>query len=367
MHIVSTSDSNKANNIKPKVSFTKSIDNTPVKVDVYTFTKKHFDLLELGDQFIQVDELNPRIKSNYSAISNADLDTQIIRNGQVTEALGRYILDANGDIQYSNNGIPLIGILDGSRRFDCCFRNNQPFSIIVGQFNDKLSSSIVYSCVDAQQDLSSLELGIMIGSLEISQHKKLKTKELKKLLPYEKSKFAISHARKAMRLYDAYPKLFSVFPVLSFVGKQTISKLGEVVEWAVNNYQMETLLAFLDTELFDYETEESLLSFEELQNYNSKTNNVIIEAMRERIGVTTKPKTKKIVTDITDHISYELKLNNKEIPRSEKLIVIEAELTDEERSITERFLLLLTDEKISKRNSDVSLTDQFEMLFRQLG
>lgn len=354
--------------IKPIASFKKSISGKSHRVDLYAFSKEQLKKNnERNNDFLHIDPLNPRLQTRYNAISNADLDAQIIRHGQIMAATGRYQTDKEGVVVYNDLGFPVIGILDGSRRFDCCQRNEAVFLIEVGCFDENIAESIVQSCVDSQQDLSSLELGIMIGELEIKAGRTLEAKEVNELLPYEKSKFAISHARKAMRLYSKYPSIFNVFPVISLVGKQTISKLDVIVKWAEDNHQMDILQKFCDSELFEYETEDSLFTFEELQDFDSKSNNVILDAMKERIGVKEKPAKKKITTDICDGISYELKANNKAVPRSEKLVIIEAELNDEERSVTESFFRTLTEISSSGQNQDVSLTKQFEMLFRQIG
>lgn len=355
--------------MRPIASFKRRISGLQHKIDVLTF--KEDDLRKLSGKssdFLFPDELNPRFQSRYKSLSNADLNAQVIKHGQVSPAIGRYLTDKDGNINYNDNGYPIIGILDGSRRFDCCFRNYKDFTIEVGHFNNEISSDIIGACVDAQQDLSSLELGILISELELKYGRNLKEKELKELLPYEKSKFAISNARKAQRLYTEYPKLFDVFPVVSLVGKTTISKLDHIVKWANDNFQMETLLKFCDEDIFDYEVEhdDPLLSFEELQNFNAKSNNIILGAMHERLGIPDKEPKRKVLTNVTDYVGYELKSNNKAVPKTEKLVVFEAELTDEERFITESFFKLLHDPEVQKGSKDVSLTRRFEMLFRQL-
>jgi hypothetical protein len=355
--------------IRPIVSFKRSISGQKHKVDLYTIKKEHLVLLKnQSTDFISPDELNPRIQSRYNAISNADLDAQIIKHGQVTPAIGRYITDGKGEIKYSKDGYPIIGILDGSRRFDCCTRNDKDYTIEVGRFDQETSASIVGACVDSQQDLSSLELGILISELEVKHGRSLKEKEIKELLPYEKSKFAISNARKAQRLYSEYPTIFEVFPVISLVGKTTISKLDNIISWANDNFQIETLLNFCKSDIFDYdvEHEDPLFTFDDLQNFDAKSNNIILAAMSERLGIPAPAPKRKVLTDISDYVGYELKPNDRSVPKTEKLVVIEAELTDEERHITEAFFRTLHDPMVQKGSKDITLFRRFEMLFRQL-
>ncbi len=360
---------NQQDRMFPVVSFQRNICNSRHRLDLYTFKSKDFKYLtSKGVLSLSPDELNPRYQSKYNAMSNADLDAQIIKHGQISPAIGRYLLSSEGKIQFDDNGYPIIGILDGSRRFDCCVRNDTDFTIEVGEFDEEIASYVVEACVDSQQDLSSLELGILIGDLESKAGNKLKEKELKELLPYQKSKTAISNARKAQRLHTQYPKLFKVFPVISLVGKTTISKLDKIVTWAEDNFQMETLLTFCGSELFDYELvqDEPLFSEEELQNFNAKSNNLIFEAMRERLGIPLLTPNRKVLTSINEFVDYELKMNNKETPKTEKLVVYEAQLTDEQRSITQKFFEVLHDPKLVKGNQDISLSRRFDLLFRQL-
>ena len=357
MQLVSSSDSTQ---FQPKYTFNKLIENKKHSVSLYQFS---LEVLK-NQECISVDELNPRLKNDYSAISNADLDHQIIRFGQIFDAIGRFVKDEKGQVQFDSNGYPLISILDGYRRFDCCARNNKEFSIIVGDFDDITSEIIIKSSFDSQQDLSCLELGLVINKLEIKNYRSLKLKEIEELLDYKKSRDAISFAKKAMRIYNTYPSIFNIFPVINLVGKTTISKLDKIIKFAEENYSIEILLDFVNSEMFDYGSENALLSNEDLIEFNSQKNVIILEALIELIGYKETKKNKHIISNINDHITMQLSVNLKTVRRTPFLTTFEADLTDEERFITERFFSLL----VSDTNNDqdnMSMTDKFKYFFRQ--
>jgi hypothetical protein len=351
---------NKLIQFPPKSTFDKLIANEKYSVSLYQYSPEHLK----NQSYITLDGLNPRLQNDYNAISNADLDHQIIKFGQIFDAIGRYVKDSKGQLQFNENGLPLIAILDGSRRFDCCVRNNQAFSIIVGDFDDITSEIIIKSSFDSQQDLSCLELGLVINQLESKSARTLKLKEIEELLDYKKSRDAISYAKKSMRIYDNYPGIFNIFPVINLVGKNTISKLEKIIQFAEENFSIDILLKFIKGELFDYGQENALLSNEDLINLDSQTNAIILEALIERIGYKEKKKTNLVISNVNDYTTMQLKANMKKVCRTPHITMFEAELTDEERLITERFFNLLVSDK-SKDNQDIPMSDKFEYFFRQ--
>ncbi len=349
--------------IKPKASFCKLIDGRVFEVQLFQFSPEQLKVNQ-DNPFLDVDPLNPRLQTKYNAISNADLDFQIHNNGQIMDAVGRFQLDQNGHIKTTPEGIPFVNILDGSRRFDCCSRNGKPFSIVVGKFDDELANKIISSSFDAQLDLSCLELGLVIDELQTRKGRNLKAKEIIDLLDYKKSRDAVSDAKKALRIYKAYPTLLSIYPVISMVGKATVSKIDKIVKFAEERDLIEDLIKHSKSELYDYTGESGILDNEDLMNFDAQKNAIITESLEERVGYVTNSNSKKAITKINDFVDMEIKANKKPVPRTTHQTAFNAELTDEERHIAERFFRLITDERL-KDNPEISMLRQFEMFERQ--
>jgi hypothetical protein len=347
---------------KPKALFSKKMVNKNRKVMLFDFSSEQ---LKSEEGFIKPDSLNPRIKNDYDQLSNEDLEQQILRNGQISDAIGRFVTDEDGVIQYNENGMPLISILDGLRRFSSCVRMNRNYSIIVGFFNDIEAQEVINSAVNSQQDLSNLELGFHIDNIEQSQTRLLNNKEIVQLLGYEKSRQAVASARKALGINRQYPTLFTIFPVASLVGKSTINKVNEIVKFAQESHQIEKLIEFSKSSAFEYnDSEDSILSPNDLIEFDSKKNKVITNALAERVGfikVTTK---KSDDIEVNKHVSFSVKENTKSSPRSQHTIVIEADLKDDERVLTERFLKILTES--NQDSSEYDITEQFELFLRRI-
>lgn len=347
---------------QPKALFSKKIVNKSMKVMLYDFSSEQ---LKTEEVFIETDSLNPRIKNEYDQLPNEDLEQQILRNGQISDAIGRFVTDEAGVIQYNENGMPLISILNGLRRFSSCVRMNRNYSIIVGFFNDIEAQEIINSAVNSQQNLSNLELGFHIDNIEQSQIRLLDNKEIVQLLGYEKSRQAVSSPRKALWIHRQYPTLFNIFPVASLVGKSTINKVNELVKFAQDSHQIEKLIEFSKSSAFEYnDSDDSILSPNDLIEFDSKKNKVITNALAERVGfikVTTK---KSGDIEVNKHVSFSVKENTKSSPRSQHTIVIEADLKDEERVLTERFLKILTES--NQDSSEYDITEQFELFLRRI-
>ena len=346
----------------PKAAFNKTIANKKQKFNYYVLDEIAL-LKNKENEYISNDLLNPRLISSQSAVSNVDLDSQIIRNGQITDAIGRFITNEDGKIKYNEDGFPIIGVLDGLRRLDSCIRNNKPYSIMVGFFNDEEAQDIINSAVDAQEDLSCLELGFHISNIEQRFARTLETKELVEILGYSKSRALVSSARKAVKIHDKHPSLFGIFPVLSFVGKTTVNKLNEIVKFSENNLMIDELILFTKSNAFDYGHEEALLTGHDLINYDSKKNTLIINALAERVGFVKESVKSSSSVEINSYLSLSIKDNDKIKQRSEKLTIFEADLNDEERVLAERFLKVLTERNM---DDNIDINEHFEVFFRRL-
>lgn len=349
---------------KPTVSFDKTIALINYKVDRYTFNSESIQDYDKENSPLVVDELNPRMKIGLSNISNIDLAQQIKKTGQITDAIGRYVLDANQNIQFDKKGTPLISIIDGSRRFDSCISEYQDFTIIVGYFDDFTTEQIIRSSFDSQQDLSCLELGLRIAKLESEKGKKISNKDLEVLLDYTKSHWVIGTAKKALDIFQQYPSLIKIFPVINFVGKATINKLRKLIDFALDQLTIEDLITFSKSEAFEYSTEEAVLSAEDLSNFDAKKNSIIIQALSERIGYTDTKLAPPPSIEVNKFVTMTVKPNKKPHKKTSHLTIIDAEITDEERVLVERMLKVLTNPSLKNEMKDVDLNESFEVFLR---
>lgn len=351
-----------ATEYKPKALFSKKMVNKSRKVMLYDFSSEQ---LKNEEGYIEPDSLNPRIKNEYDQLSNEDLEQQILRNGQISDAIGRFITDEDGVIKYNKNGMPLISILDGLRRFSSCLRMNCNYSIVVGFFNDIESQEIINAAVNSQQDLSNLELGFHIDNIEQSQTRMLDNKEIVQILGYAKSRQAVSSARKALWIHRQYPTLFKIFPVISLVGKSTINKVNEIIQYAQKSHQIDKLIEFTESSAFQYnDSDDSVLSPHDLIEFDAKKNKVITNALAERVGFTKNKTNKSGEIEVNRHLSYSIKENGKPSPRTQHTTIIEADLKDEERILAERFLKILTES--NQESLEFDIIEQFEMFLRRI-
>ncbi len=348
----------------PRASFLFKIANEEVSVDLFAFEGPALTALNPASPFIYIDHLNPRIQNEFGSISNVDLEAQILKTGVISDAIGRYVLEDNGDIKYDENGYPYITVLDGSRRLDCCIRSGKRYPIRVGRFTDEQARMIIKSSIDSQLELSCVELGMHIENLECQYGRVLKTQEIIEILDYSKSRFAIAPAKKANEIRNKYPMVFNIFPVISFVGKNTVKKLADIIRFAEDALLIDKLLDFISSNAFHYNnSDDSILSSSDLVEFDNNKNSIIINALAEKIGYGEKQKKATQSVDLNKHISMLVKNNTKAIKRTNNVTLFEAELTDEERVLTERFMTILTNGKI---NPDIDIEEHFEYFFRRL-
>lgn len=348
---------------KPKASFKKKVGKVSKTVMYFEFS--HEDLISNNnDSFLTPDTLNPRSLNEYSSIASEDIDVNIIKTGQISDAIGRFLADENGEIRYNSNGYPIIQILDGSVRLDSCYRSKESYSIMVAFYTDDEALDIISSMTDSQRELSNLELGFHIANLEQKHCKTLNNAELASILPYKKSRQAIIAAKKAHSIYLKYPSLISIFPVISFVGKGTTNTLSKVINFAEKNQLIETLLEFSNSSAFNYNSEDSILSATDLLEFDSQKNKIILSSLSERVGYyEEESKSNKTETiEINEYISMWVEDNNNKKQRTPKHTNFKAELSDEERILAERFLKVLTERKDNK----IDLKLHFETFFRRL-
>jgi len=234
----------------------------------------------------------------------------------------------------------------------------------VAYYDDNQAQEIINTVIDSQTVLSNLELGFHISNLEQKHNRKLENKELIDILPYKKSRQAISSAKKIYSIYSKYPTVINIFPVISMVGKETINKLDKIVDFAEKSLEMDKLKGFAESDAFNYKLENAILSAHDLIEFDAQKNKSLTTALEEFIGYEN-PKKKKTVTNkimINNHVTMAIEDNDKN-KRSLKTTLFEADLLDDERVYVERFLKVLTD----KENDDTfDLNNHCESFFRRL-